>query len=118
MGSAKREKVGGGCVEAPPGAGTHLELEAAQHDEEDEGEAGEADGQADQALEEEALPRWVVKLLRAGHGADSLNTLIFFLGGTAACDPSAALWGGPSSDPQEQPQTSPWCQFSAPTPVP
>lgn len=69
--------MGGGCVEAPPGAGTHLELEAAQHDEEDEGEAGEADGQADQALEEEALPRWVVKLLRAGHGADSLNALIF-----------------------------------------
>lgn len=58
------------------GTRSHLELEAAQHEEEDAGEAGEADGQADQALEEQTLPRRVIKLLRAGHRADPLNALI------------------------------------------
>lgn len=56
--------------------GPHLELEAAQHDEEDEGEAGEADGQADQALEQQPLPGRVVELLGAGHRADPLHPLM------------------------------------------
>ena len=73
---------GGAASPAWGGTRTHLELEAAQHEEEDEGEAGEADGKADQALEEQALPRRVVKLLGAGHGADSLNALMGRGGGS------------------------------------
>lgn len=73
--------VGGwlwGC-DPPPSVttrpGPHLKLEAAQHDEEDEGEAGEADRQADQALEQQPLPGRVVELLGAGHRADPLHPL-------------------------------------------
>lgn len=67
---------GGGSLAWGGGLRSHLELEAAQHEEEDAGEAGEADGQADQALEQQALPWRIIKLLGAGHGADPLNALI------------------------------------------
>jgi hypothetical protein len=59
------------------GQGTegHLQLEAAEHEQEDAGEAGQAQREAHEQLEEQPLPGRVVELLSPGHGADATHTL-------------------------------------------
>lgn len=54
---------------------SHLQLKAAQHGEEDEGEAEEANRHANQALEQQPLPGRVVELLGVGHRANAFHTL-------------------------------------------
>lgn len=53
----------------------HLQFQAEQHCEEDETEAEEADGQADQPSEQSSLPGWVVELLAARDGTAALDSL-------------------------------------------
>lgn len=53
----------------------HLQFQAEQHGEEDETEAEEADGQADQPSEQSSLPGRVVELLTARYGTAALYSL-------------------------------------------
>lgn len=53
----------------------HLQLEAAEHEQEDAGQAAEAQGQAHEQLKEQALPGRVVELLCAGYRADPTHSL-------------------------------------------
>lgn len=67
--------AGGHQVGARAGASGHLQLEAAEHEQEHAGQAGEAQGEAHEQLEEQPLPGWVVELLRPRHGADAAHAL-------------------------------------------
>lgn len=58
------------------GARDHLQLEAAEHEQEYAGQAGETQGNTHKELEEQPLPGWIVELLGPCHWADASHALV------------------------------------------